>query len=179
MHGPTPTSVPGGRTVTTEDVVRLIRSRRPFLTLDVLGGPETLPGAVPVAAASAPGSFDDATQREFGRFLERATGGDRRLPLLLYCQSVQCWMSYNAALRAIDLGHSEVLWYRGGIEAWKMAGMRTVPPGAGFGPGRPSVQGPGPLGPNPGQSRPNPPSPGGQAYGPGGGEYPVDTDVRY
>jgi hypothetical protein len=34
-------------------------------------------------------------------------------------------MSYNAALRAINAGYTNVLWYRGGIEAWKMAGLPT------------------------------------------------------
>ena len=32
-------------------------------------------------------------------------------------------MSYNASLRAIALGYTNVLWYRGGIEAWKQAGL--------------------------------------------------------
>ena len=32
-------------------------------------------------------------------------------------------MSYNASLRAINLGYTNVLWYRGGIEAWKQAGL--------------------------------------------------------
>ena len=50
-----------------------------------------------------------------------------------YCQGTYCWMSYNAALRAINLGYTNVLWYRGGIEAWKQAGLPTAPAG---GPGR-------------------------------------------
>jgi rhodanese-related sulfurtransferase len=40
-------------------------------------------------------------------------------------------MSYNAALRAIAAGYSNVLWYRGGIEAWKAAGMPVQAAGAG------------------------------------------------
>ena len=31
----------------------------------------------------------------------------------------------NAALRAINLGYKQVLWYRGGIEAWQKAGLQT------------------------------------------------------
>ena len=36
-------------------------------------------------------------------------------------------MSYNAALRAINAGYTNVKWYRGGIEAWKAAGLPTQP----------------------------------------------------
>jgi len=39
-------------------------------------------------------------------------------------------MSYNAAVRASRMGYSQVLWYRGGIEAWKAAGQRVQGPGA-------------------------------------------------
>lgn len=41
-------------------------------------------------------------------------------------------MSYNAALSAINLGYSNVLWYRGGIEAWQAAGMQLVPAQGGY-----------------------------------------------
>lgn len=43
--------------------------------------------------------------------------------MVFYCASTMCWMSYNAALRARALGYLDVLWYRGGIEAWKAAGL--------------------------------------------------------
>lgn len=45
--------------------------------------------------------------------------------MVLYCLSQQCWMSYNAALRAINLGYTNVLWYRGGIESWRQSGPPT------------------------------------------------------
>jgi 3-mercaptopyruvate sulfurtransferase SseA len=45
-------------------------------------------------------------------------------------------MSYNAALRAINLGYTNVLWYRGGIEAWQQAGL-PVQPAQQFGQGGP------------------------------------------
>jgi len=56
------------------------------------------------------------------------TGGKKQIPVLFYCQSPQCWMSYNAALRAIIMRYTQVLWYRGGIEGWKMAGLTTQNP---------------------------------------------------
>jgi rhodanese-related sulfurtransferase len=35
-------------------------------------------------------------------------------------------MSYNAALRAVNLGYTQVFWYRGGIEAWQLAGLQVA-----------------------------------------------------
>lgn len=126
MHGPTPTAMPGGRLVTTRALVELLRGGsaegRP-LVFDVLGGTEQLPGALMAVPAHQAGGFDDGVQREFGRFLQQVTQGRQDRPLVFYCASTQCWMSYNAALRAIRLGYSQVLWYRGGIEAWKAAGQ--------------------------------------------------------
>lgn len=129
MHGPTPASIPGGQVITTPALVELRRGQpSKALVFDVLGGPEVLPGAYAALPAHQPGSFDDATQREFGQFLQQVTQGRKDTPLVFYCQSVQCWMSYNAALRAIRMGYSQVLWYRGGIEAWKRAGQPVQAP---------------------------------------------------
>lgn len=127
MHGPTPASIPGGQVITTKGVVDLVQGRQtPFIVLDILGGPETLPGATYAVPAHQAGSFSDQTQQQFGGFLQQATGGNKEIPLILYCQSTQCWMSYNASLRAINLGYKNVLWYRGGVEAWKAAGQPTA-----------------------------------------------------
>lgn len=137
MHGPTPASIPGGQVITTQGLQSLIAERKaPFLLLDVLGGPQVIPGAQYAVPASQPGSFNDATQQQFGQFLAQATGGSKELPLVLYCQSRECWMSYNAALRAINLGYRNVLWYRGGIEAWQAAGQPLQPAGMMGGPQR-------------------------------------------
>lgn len=128
MHGPTPASIPGGQLITTKGLIELMDGgQTPFLLLDILGGQEVIPGAVYAVPAHQAGSFNDQTQQEFGGFLQQMTGGNRQTPLVLYCASTECWMSYNAALRAINLGYTNVLWYRGGIEAWKAAGRQTQP----------------------------------------------------
>jgi PQQ-dependent catabolism-associated CXXCW motif protein len=124
MHGPTPASIPGGQIITTKGLVELLKSgQAPVLVLDVLGGQEIIQGAQYAVPAAQPGSFDDQTQQQFGQYLQQATGGSKQYPIALYCLSPQCWMSYNAALRAINLGYTNVLWYRGGIESWKQAGL--------------------------------------------------------
>lgn len=128
FHGPTPNTIPGGQVITTKGLLPLIQNQQmPKLVLDILGGPEHLPGAVPAAAASQPGNFQDQTQQGFGNYLNQATRGNKEMPLVFYCLNTQCWMSYNAAARAIALGYKNVLWYRGGIEAWKSAGLPVQP----------------------------------------------------
>lgn len=133
MHGPTPASIPGGQLITTKGLIELLRRQQVrALVFDVLGAPEMLPGAIPAVPAHQPGSFNDQTQQQFGQFLQQTTGGDKAAALVFYCQSTQCWMSYNASLRAINMGYTNVLWYRGGLEAWKQAGQPVQQAQTGF-----------------------------------------------
>jgi PQQ-dependent catabolism-associated CXXCW motif protein len=166
MHGPTPNQIPGGQVITTKGLVPLLQSQQVrAYVFDVLGGPQQLPNAIAAVQASQPGSFNDNVQQQFGQMLQNVTRGNREAPLVFYCQGPQCWMSYNAALRAINLGYKNVLWYRGGIEAWQRAGLPLSGGGqGGYGGGPPQGyggQGGGGYGP-----------PGGGGYGPqGGGGY--------
>ena len=128
-HGPTPSRIPGGVVVTTGALQKLLSDRQSgVIVLDVFGAPQMLPNAVHAMPAAQGGSFSDQTQQGYGQFLQQITGGDRNRPIVTYCAGVQCWLSYNAALRAIKLGYSNVLWYRGGLEAWTQAGLPTARP---------------------------------------------------
>lgn len=124
LHAPTPTSIPGGKVIDTRQLQQALQSGQgnPML-LHAFPSPQHLPGAIPVVPAGQGGSFDDQVQREFGQYLQQATGGDTARMLVFYCQGVQCWASYNAALRAIRMGFRNVHWYRGGLEAWQQAGL--------------------------------------------------------
>ena len=132
MHGPTPASIPGGQVITTKGLVALVQGwQAPYVVFDVLGQSEVLPNAVPAAWLSQPGTFDDAVQQKASQMLAQQTQGRKGVALVFYCLSRECWMSYNAALRAIHAGYTNVLWYRGGIEAWKFAGLPTQQGAAG------------------------------------------------
>ncbi len=124
MNAPTPASIQGGQVITTQGLVSLLAQSGvgPVLVLDILGGPQRIPGAQYALPAAQGGAFDDRTQQQFAEYLQQATGGNHAMPIVTYCQSRECWMSYNAALRAIALGYSNVLWYRGGMQAWTLAG---------------------------------------------------------
>jgi PQQ-dependent catabolism-associated CXXCW motif protein len=157
MHGPTPSSIPGGQLITTKGLIGLVQAKQaPYFLFDVLGGPDVLPGAIPSVWMAQPGSFNDQVQQQFSQAMQQGTKGRKDTVLVFYCLSNHCWMSYNAALRAINAGYTNVLWYRGGIEAWKAAGQQTQPaqqqgpqqqPGGGYGPqqqggyGQPQQQG--------------------------------------
>ena len=128
QHAPTPTRLDGGNVITTEALAAMMQQNNsPFILLDVLGGERGLPGAQNAQPAGNAGTFADATQRDLGNYLQQATQGRRDVPVIFYCLNVQCWRSYNAALRAIKLGYTRVYWYRGGIEAWTQAGLPTYP----------------------------------------------------
>ncbi|GLS29027.1 PQQ-dependent catabolism-associated CXXCW motif protein [Mesorhizobium albiziae] len=43
-------------------------------------------------------------------------------PILFYCMT-DCWMSWNAAKRALEWGYTSVIWYPGGADGWEKAGL--------------------------------------------------------
>jgi PQQ-dependent catabolism-associated CXXCW motif protein len=127
--GATPTIIPGARRVTTDEVAALLRAAPPPVLLDVAtgSGHATLPGAVWLPRGGLGSSFDDEVQRGLVATAERLTGGDRGRAIVAFCPNQNCWLSYNAALRLARAGFTNVMWYRGGYQAWAAAGQPTVP----------------------------------------------------
>jgi len=64
--------------------------------------------------------------------LDEATGARRDHPIVFYCRT-DCWMSWNAAKRALQAGRTNVHWFRDGIEEWWFEGLPvdTLVPAAG------------------------------------------------
>lgn len=58
--------------------------------------------------------------------LAEASGGDFAAPLVIFCRA-DCWMSWNAAKRAVALGYKQVLWFPEGTEGWEGTGGMLVP----------------------------------------------------
>lgn len=67
------------------------------------------------------GELAPAMEGYFRDNLARVTGGDHDRPIVIYCLA-QCWMSWNAARRAVALGYTHVNWYRDGTDGWAAAG---------------------------------------------------------
>ena len=126
-HSATPLTAAGVATVATAQVVEMLRGSPPVL-LDVLGGKghATIPGAHWLPGAGTGEDFGDQTQSRLGSRLAELTGGDKDKPLVIFCLSYECWLSYNASLRASLMGYKNVHWYRGGVQSWKAAGLPTT-----------------------------------------------------
>ena len=124
-HAPTPIALSGAKVVTTHALAQSIQGRSKPILVNVLTGSwvNALPGSVWLSGAGQGAGFDDPTQARLAQRLDELTGGDSSKPVVFYCLSSECWLSYNAALRAQRLGYSNVGWYRGGIESWKAAGL--------------------------------------------------------
>jgi PQQ-dependent catabolism-associated CXXCW motif protein len=127
-HAPTPLTIPGAAVVRTPELVAMLTGPTPPLLIDVLSGEGhlTLPGTAWLPGAGRGESFIDSVQAQLLPLLAQLTGGDKTKPMAFFCASSECWLSYNAALRAVAGGYSQVYWYRGGIDAWVAANLPTA-----------------------------------------------------
>jgi len=50
----------------------------------------------------------------------------KTMELIFFCLDGSCPESYEAAKSALAAGYTDVLWYRGGVNAWSAAGLPTV-----------------------------------------------------
>ncbi|TAI67746.1 PQQ-dependent catabolism-associated CXXCW motif protein [Bradyrhizobium sp. Leo170] len=71
------------------------------------------------------GKIADVTEDYLRRGLERASDGNKAALLVIYCQE-NCWMSWNAAKRALTYGYSNIAWYPLGSDGWEHAGLPLV-----------------------------------------------------
>ncbi|MCK1358858.1 PQQ-dependent catabolism-associated CXXCW motif protein [Bradyrhizobium sp. 199] len=70
------------------------------------------------------GSLPLAMEDYFQRGLARASRGDKAALVVIYCLA-DCWMSWNAAKRALDYGYSNIAWYPDGTDGWERAKLPT------------------------------------------------------
>ncbi len=139
VNAPTPGTLSGGTVIRASDLAALLKTDR-VVVVDVSSSPprpeKLAPQAVwmPPPHAVIPGSLwfagvgngtlDAATDGFYRRRLGEATANDLRRPLVVYCHE-RCWLSWNAAKRAIRYGYQRVYWFPDGIEGWKAAGFAT------------------------------------------------------
>jgi PQQ-dependent catabolism-associated CXXCW motif protein len=138
-RAPVPATLAGGTVVSTDRVRALIEAGEVVL-IDVLPRPpkpqNLLPGTIwrlrlrnniPGSAWLANtgfGALAEPMERYFRDNLARLSQGDKARAMLFYCQA-NCWMSWNAAKRAISYGYSQVYWYPEGTDGWAAAGLAT------------------------------------------------------
>jgi PQQ-dependent catabolism-associated CXXCW motif protein len=136
-RAPTPKTLAGARVVSTSQAHALWTAKTAVF-VDVMPRPPR-PAGLPAGTIwreklrpNIPGSIwlpDTgygvlaATTDDYFRIgLEQATRGARGATLVFYCLK-DCWMSWNAARRAVALGYLDVVWYPDGTDGWKDAGL--------------------------------------------------------
>lgn len=124
FHSPTPTTIPGARVIKTLELKALLETNDKVVIVDVLdtSARTTVPGATWLYGAGDSRFFGGEKAR-FATVLETLTGGDKNRPLVFLCMNSECWLSYNASLHALEAGYRDVIWYRGGTNAWSGASL--------------------------------------------------------
>jgi PQQ-dependent catabolism-associated CXXCW motif protein len=136
-RSPTPTTLRGATVLDTREAAVLWKEGSAVF-VDVLPRPprpanlsprtiwrdaphDSLPGAVWLPNTGY-GELSAESDAYFRRGLEGATSGHKGTPLVFFCQR-HCWMSWNAAKRALDYGYARVSWFPDGTDGWWEAGF--------------------------------------------------------
>jgi tetratricopeptide (TPR) repeat protein len=130
LEGKTPTTAPGTTTVNTEQLEAMLANGKPLVIdpMDLSWG-RSVPGAVGLdfndttLSGNTGGTFTDAVQKRLEPKLRALTGGDVSKPIVAMGFNVARFDGYNLALRIRHAGYTNVYWYRGGREAWEVAGL--------------------------------------------------------
>ena len=124
LTGPTPTSTPGARTVRTEELASLLAVQKPIVIDTALySWGRSVPGAISLRNAGIGGNLLDTAQTRLGRKMRELTKDELATPIVAVGFNVLRFDGRNLALRLIGLGYTNVYWYRGGREAWEVAGL--------------------------------------------------------
>ncbi len=134
---PVPATLKGATVLSTRQLKQLIATAQPVL-IDVLPAPRepknrpegriwrpkpraNIPGSVWLPNVGY-GELSAEFERYFKDNLARLSDGDPERSLVFYCKA-NCWMSWNAAKRALAYGYRKVSWYPEGTDGWAAAGL--------------------------------------------------------
>jgi PQQ-dependent catabolism-associated CXXCW motif protein len=140
FRAPTPATLRGATVLTTAEAERAWRSGEAVF-IDVLPranrpaelAPGTLwrdpphdsiPGAIWLPNTGY-GELAPETEAYFRRGLAEASKGDPARRLVFFCLRA-CWMSWNAAKRALEAHYTDVMWFRDGTDGWQELGYPLV-----------------------------------------------------
>lgn len=135
-RSPVPATLKGARVIEAEDAQELIKTG-PAIFIDVYPRapkPANLPKNtvwrdpphMSIAGANwlpnvGYGVLAPNVETYFKMQLERLTAGDKSKALVFFCLK-DCWMSWNAAKRALEWGYTSVIWFPDGTDGWQEAG---------------------------------------------------------
>ena len=129
---PVPTTLKGARVISTAEAEELYSANNAIF-LDVYPSPpkpkklpkgtiwrepkhKTIKGALWMPNVGY-GVLSPAFESYFRAGLKSVTGGDNAKTLIFFCLR-DCWMSWNAAKRALEWGYSNVVWFPEGVDGW-------------------------------------------------------------
>ncbi len=136
FRAPTPAGLEGATVVSTDEAQRLWRGDS-VVFIDVLPRPpkpenlpedviwrvpprDNIPGGVWLPNVGF-GSLLPKLEGYFRGNLNRLSDGDKDAAMVFYCLA-DCWMSWNAAKRALEFGYTNVYWYPEGTDGWSAGG---------------------------------------------------------
>jgi PQQ-dependent catabolism-associated CXXCW motif protein len=140
IHGPVATTLSGGTVIHAKKLAALLKTGD-VMVVDVSDAPRrpdnmavgavwlplphpVIPGALWIPGAGM-GAIPPSVERLFRERLAQGTGNDFARRLVIYCHR-NCWLSWNAAKRAISYGYRSVFWFPDGMEGWRAAGLPTA-----------------------------------------------------
>jgi PQQ-dependent catabolism-associated CXXCW motif protein len=138
-RAPVPATLAGARVLTTAEVEEIWRAKSGAF-IDVLPRPpkpknlpegtvwrdtprRNIPGSLWLPDTGY-GALPPPMEEYFRRGLARASHGDKAALLVFYCLA-DCWMSWNAAKRAMADGYRNVAWFPEGTDGWERAELPT------------------------------------------------------
>ena len=125
-----PTALPGVPVVDAATVARLLQTGAVYL--DSRSHAEWRAGHIPGTrslAAAGEAARPDTPPASPGRLPP-----DRRTLLVFGCSGPESWASYHAAQAAVQAGYTRVHWFRGGLPAWRAAGLPVARAASGVAP---------------------------------------------
>lgn len=139
VNSAVPATIMGGQIIHAKELADLLKRSAPVV-VDVSNSPkkpdgvspdapwlplphEAIPGSTWVPGAGM-GEIPADIDSYFREYLSRRTDGNLDHPVVIYCHE-HCWLSWNAAKRAINYGYRRVYWFPEGIEGWRAAGLKA------------------------------------------------------
>jgi adenylate cyclase len=132
LVGPTPIGAPGVSTIKTSELRALVGNGEasasgelPLLLSTYCSDclRVTIPSTNFVPNAYRNGVLDDAKRQALKVLVDRLLRGDRTRRVITFSFDAAFWDARNLAIELVALGYPNVSWYRGGLEAWDVAGL--------------------------------------------------------
>lgn len=122
----TPRDLPGAQVVDPAAVAQLLQGGAVYI--DTRTDAEFKAGRVP-GSKLVPYGEKSPKEADFDPKLDQfdlsKLPQERDAVLIFACNGAECWKSFKASHAALKAGYKRVYWFRGGLPAWRAAGLKT------------------------------------------------------